>query len=221
MCTQSEPTSRTPMSVMLDSVPKRGGQRGNKNTKRPRLSSPDDVSEQPKLSRADKKEQRQLRMLETKRKETIAEEAADKRMHTEDLKSGIKQLTVHPVDGGYGFKSLGDFEMACLDTDNQHLLSTVSKMAMHKDPDIIARLAARDKAMGVDAAWLILGPVFEKEGRAIKKLLARGSSAELMEMLRTFSMERLSHELGEVAPWTWRFMETVAIPKAKQDADGQ
>jgi hypothetical protein len=48
-----------------------------------------------------------------------------------------------------------------------------------------------------------------------------GSSAELTEMLETFSMERLSHELGEVVPWTWRFMETMAILKAKQDADSQ
>ena len=103
--------------------------------------------------------------------------------------------------------------MACLSTDDQHLSSTVSKMATHKGPNIIACLATQDKAMGANATWLTLGPVFEKEGRAIKKLLAHGSSAELMEMLRIFSMERLSYELSEVATWTWRFMETVAIPK--------
>jgi len=160
-------------------------------------------------------------MLETKRKDKIAEQEAAKKMHILDLKSAIKQLTESPVDGGYGFKSLGDFVLACLDTDDQHLSSTVSKMATHIGPDIIAHLAARDKAMGVDAAWLILGPVFEKEGQAIKTLLARGSSTCLTKMLETFSMENLSKELSEVAPWTWRFMETVALPQEKQGGEGQ
>src|SRR6267154_1126105 len=103
----------------------------------------------------------------------------------------MKQLTDHPVNGGYGFTSLGAFMLACLDTDDQHLSSTVTKMATHNGHDIIAQLAARDKPMGVDTTWLILGPVFEKEGKAIKKLLAQGSSVGLSEMLKTFSMDDL------------------------------
>jgi hypothetical protein len=51
-----------------------------------------------------------------------------------------------------------------------NISSTMTKMAMHNGrPDIIAHLAAQDRAVGVDAAWLILGPVFKKKGKAIKK----------------------------------------------------
>src|ERR1700720_2284780 len=66
---QSEPASGTPLYILLDSIPKRGGRRGNKNTKSLCLSTVDDMPDQPKPSRAEKKKQQCIRMQGMKKKE--------------------------------------------------------------------------------------------------------------------------------------------------------
>jgi len=133
-------------------------------------------------------------MLAAKEKERKAEEEAAKRLRTQDLKSAVKVLTENPLAGGYGFKSLGDFFQACLDTDDQHL-SCTGTMATNRGSDLIAGLAARDEDMAASTAWMILAPELEREGKAIKTLLSRGSSTKLTEMLETFSMDQLAEKL--------------------------
>jgi hypothetical protein len=57
-----------------------------------------DIPEVPKPTRKDMRAQKRQKMLETQRNEKIAEEEADK-LRLQDLKSTMKQLTDHPVDG--------------------------------------------------------------------------------------------------------------------------
>ncbi|KAJ7872861.1 hypothetical protein B0H14DRAFT_2199825, partial [Mycena olivaceomarginata] len=57
-----------------------------------------------------------------------------------------------------------------------------------------------------------LESLLQAEGRAIQKLLTRGSSMSIMELLDRFSMEELGDKLEIVAPMLWQILETTAAP---------
>ncbi|KAJ7853140.1 hypothetical protein B0H14DRAFT_2196915, partial [Mycena olivaceomarginata] len=58
----------------------------------------------------------------------------------------------------------------------------------------------------------------QAEGRAIQKLLTRGSSTSIMELLDRFSMKELGDKLEIVAPMLWQILETTAAPSSvRQD----
>ncbi|KAJ7837660.1 hypothetical protein B0H14DRAFT_2589082 [Mycena olivaceomarginata] len=138
----------------------------------------------------------------------------------------LEKLTAPENEGGAGFDTPMDwFETLMSSKGDAQAAANLTRFFKSNGAEIIDIIIDRVPAVGQELLDKKfdekLESLLQAEGRAIQKLLTRGSSTSIMELLDRFSMEELGDELEIVAPTLWRILETTAAPSRSTRRENQ
>jgi hypothetical protein len=138
----------------------------------------------------------------------------------------LEKLTAPEDEGGAGFDTPMDwFETLMSSKGDAQAAANLTRFFKSNGAEIIDIIIDRVPAVGQELLDKKfdekLESLLQAEGRAIQKLLTRGSSTSIMELLDRFSMEELGDELEIVAPTLWRILETTAAPSRSTRRENQ
>jgi hypothetical protein len=136
----------------------------------------------------------------------------------------LTDLTKSTAEGGYNFKDLDEFFQGGFRMGgDQHISANITRFVHSHGANLARSMFARSAPAKDEYISGELAEIYQREGRAIQKLLTRDSTMTVMDLLKVFSMDKLAVELEAAAPYLWEALVAVSAPDSstRRESDGE
>ncbi|KAJ7163528.1 hypothetical protein C8R43DRAFT_879780 [Mycena crocata] len=116
----------------------------------------------------------------------------------------IALITKSDADGGFNFANLEEFFDALWRKGGDAAISAkITQYIQRHGTEHVEGMFKRSKDTKDEYISGVMEEIFQREGRAIQKILTRDSTTTVTELLKEFSMDKLGEEIEAAAPMLW------------------
>ncbi|KAJ7135486.1 hypothetical protein C8R43DRAFT_956002 [Mycena crocata] len=136
----------------------------------------------------------------------------------------IALITKSDADGGFNFANLEEFFDALWRKGGDAAISSkITQYIQRHGTEHVEGMFKRSKEAKDEYISGVMEEIFQREGRAIQKILTRDSTTTVTDLLKEFSMDKLADEIEAAAPMLWAALAVLATPDqaTRREADGE